>query len=68
MSRHATLTSANKELVERDRINNANIDKYKSESAQSKEDSRVEMLNNTNQIAVLAKNLEDARLNTLSWY
>lgn len=67
MARHATLSSTNKELVDRERANQAAMDAMKTDIAQSKELARVQVLNYTNQISMLQTKLEHAQTDAIFW-
>lgn len=67
MDRYATLSSTNKELVDRERANQAHMDELKSGMAQFKEETRVLMLNYTNQLASLQAKLEKSQTDSIFW-
>lgn len=67
MDRHATLSSTNKELLDRERANQTHMDELKSGMAQFKEETRVAMLNDTNQLAVLRLRLEKSQTDSIFW-
>lgn len=67
MDRHATLSSANKELVERERSNQLQMDNLRVNMAQYKEETRVQMLNYTNQLALLRVKLEKSQTDSIFW-
>ncbi|EGD76761.1 hypothetical protein PTSG_08113 [Salpingoeca rosetta] len=67
IDRHATLIATNKDLRERERENQALMDKLKQEAAVFREENRVHILKCNNKLSVLQVEKEKAQTEKLYW-